>query len=111
MKTFLDSVILRNEYKVYESEDGYICESTKDQGDSYVHTIPDAVVEKAASILPGRQWAARDAELALKLTALQDGWKYTYGQKFHWLVQDVLVVLVATNRATMEWKGKKSCMT
>ena len=108
MKTFLGEVTLqRRTYRVYDTANGYTCESTNKQGDGKVHELPVEVIEHAASVLAGTQWAVKDAELALQAAATRDRWKYTYGHQYHYMVQDVLVVMVATGRATVEKDGKK----
>lgn len=100
------TIQLRNEHRVYKRADGnYFVESEDRHGAHHGQDVSSDVVDWLALNLAGAITNSERAADLLEWSADLD-LPYTYGHKLRYFAQDVLLVLVATGRATMAQEGR-----
>ena len=104
--TLLDRVHLRNPYEVYQRGDSYRVVGHSPNGQDHRHRITGEASRYLADKLRRRSVTASDAAEVLRPVAARFGLAYTYGDKVRYSAQAVLLVLVASGRASVEKVGR-----
>jgi hypothetical protein len=105
MRRAIGSVMLRNEYTVYECLDCYEVESANRHGQRFTQEVQFQVVEFMRVRLAGLNVTSDEAAAALELAAKELSLPYAYGHKLKFYAQAVLIVLVALARASHKKVG------
>lgn len=106
MKTLIKEVNLRNCHRVYQDNHDYQVEQISNKV-SYSYSISRQVVDYLFNQLQGSQVDVKEAVNILKPVANKLNLPFTYGYKLEYYTQEILVVLVAINKASVEKEGKK----
>lgn len=107
MRMLVGEVQLRNHYRIYDEGFQYLVEGENDHGQTHGQYVSVGVVEYLHRALAGQLVRVEDAEGVLGPVARQLVLPYTYGHKLHFYAQDVLIVLVALNRARVSKEGRR----
>jgi hypothetical protein len=102
----LDRIHLRNPYEVYQRGDSYRVVGYSPSGQDHRHRITGEAASYLADKLRRRSVTASDAAEILRPVAARFGLAYTYGDKVRYSAQAVLLVLVASGRASVEKEGR-----
>jgi len=97
-------VTLRNKYRVDREAETFRVWSANQRGADFGQTVEGKVVRYLANALQGQTVTVPEAERAL----VKSGFSlpYRYGHKLHFFAQTVLIVLVATRRASHRPVGR-----
>jgi hypothetical protein len=106
-REFVGSLELRNPRNVFRDGDWYFVEATDRNGKAYTERIPLAAVARVSDALKGRTAVVEDAVGVVSECASELSLPYTHGYKLHYYAQDILLVLVATGRASLKRKGRR----
>ena len=107
MPEFLRTIELRNRRDIYREGNDFIIVQ-KDQKDrEYSNSIPTFVVDYLFTQLKGKRVIREDAQEILEPKAAELNLPYQYGHQLGYYAQDVLLVLVALDRATITKEGRR----
>ena len=107
MGTFLRDIQLRNRRTVIRAKDSFIVTQTDRRGTRYSQTYPKAAVDKLYSLTRGETVSKDEAADRLRRHAVELGLKYHYGWRLNFVALDILVVFVATGRASVTKEGNR----
>lgn len=105
-REFVGKVELRNTYRVYSENGGYLVSGQNRRGQSFETEISPEAVSFLRERLAGKRVNAEDAGRTLAPKAERFKLPYTYGDKLRYSGQHVLTVLVALDQATVEKDGR-----
>lgn len=107
-KEFIGKVKLRNQHCIYRDAECFFVEQTMANGTKRpeVTFIPSCNIDHLYEFFHGKKITPQIAANYISSLAQQWGWPYTYGYKLSFYIQEILVVLVATGRATVLPNGK-----
>lgn len=102
----LKEIKLRNKHVVYGDGQDFRVVSSKERGIEHAQSIPSQNVERLAQLARGMIVTVPQAVSLFSAYCSDLDLPYTHGYKFQYHVQEMLLVLVATGRATMSKKGR-----
>lgn len=102
----IGKIKLRNEYEVYKEMNTIVIRNKIGKGtDISERRVEIKLIEKVYDILKNKSISIKEACSILKRYRL--GFKYSYGYKFQFEVQDILISLVALDRGTLRKEDRK----
>jgi hypothetical protein len=107
MAEFLKAIQLRNPRAIYRDEEGFVVEQDDPRGRKYSSTIPIFIVDYVYAHLKGKRVIVEDAEELLAPKAAEFSLPYRGGYKLQFYAQDVLLVLVALDKAKLIKDGRR----
>jgi 3-methyladenine DNA glycosylase/8-oxoguanine DNA glycosylase len=98
---------------VYREGEDYQVDTINDKQPTKVYTqqIPHRVVEFLYSEIRGQQVTRKDAASLLAKVVRKFGLPYTHGYKLGYYAQEILIVLISLERATLKKEGKRYLYT
>ncbi len=103
----LGEITLRNKHRIYGDGQGFRVVSCKEYGIEHVQVIPSQNIDRLMELSHGRTVTAPQAASLFGACCGDLDLPYTYGYKLQYYVQEMLLVLVATGKATMSKKGRR----
>ena len=103
---FLQEITLRNKHIVYRDKDNFRVAQIKESGEEHAHSILSENIERLMQLCHGKTMTVQQANALFGANCSDLDLPYTYGYKLRYYVQDMLLILVATGKATMSKKGK-----
>lgn len=98
---------MRNQHSIYKCGNSYICVSIDKRGVEHSIEIDKKIVGDVRKLLSGREWDLDTASDKLEPFAFENRWKFYYGYKLRFYIQDILLILVARGDAEFYKEGKK----
>ena len=111
MAQFLATIELRNRRDIYKEGDEFLILQTDKKGREYKRSIPSFVVDYLSAQLKGKRVIREDAQEILEPKAAEFNLPYHYGHQLGFYAQDVLLVLVALDKATFTKEGRRYMYT
>jgi len=103
---FLKEITLRNNHRVYSSDEDFRVVSVKERGVEYTRIIPSENIERLIQLCKGKTVTVKQAAILFGANCDDLDLPYTYGHKFEYYVQDMLLVLVANGKAKIDKKSR-----
>lgn len=103
----IGELTLRNDRRVYESGNAYWVVQVDRHGTEHAQEITSNVIEYVGRRLAGQEVAVEDAVEVLSEAVTRLRLPFSYGHKLRFYVQDVLIVLVALDRADLRRVGPR----
>ena len=101
----IKEITLRNKHFVYRDGDDFRVVSVKERGVEYTTIIPSENKERLMQLCQGKTVTKDRATILFGANCDNLDLPYTYGHNLKFYVQAMLLVLVATGKATMNKKG------
>jgi hypothetical protein len=102
----LQEIKLRNKHLVYTDGHDFRVVSVKEQGVEHTRVIPSENIERLAELSHGKTLTPPQATMLFGAYCSDLDLPYTFGHQLKYYVQDMLLVLVATERAKMSKEGR-----
>lgn len=93
-------------HRIYECHTGYRCVGIDRNGIEHADEIPKETVGSARETLSGGEWSVNTATATLESLAEADNWKFYYGYKLRFYVQDILLVIAAIGDGEYHRSGR-----
>lgn len=104
--TLIAEFQLKNLHRIYECHAGYRCVGIDRNGIEHTDKIPNDIVDSAHEVLQGGEWNVNTATAALESLAETDNWKFYYGYRLGFYVQDILLVIAAKDDGEFHRSGR-----
>ena len=111
MAEFLKTLELRNRRKIYRDGSNFLIKHEDSKGQMHSRSIPSFVVDYLFIQLKGKRVIRDDAQEILEPKAAEFNLPYHYGHQLGYYAQDVLLMLVALDKATMTKEGRRYLYT
>ena len=111
MAEFIKTIEMRNRRDIYKEGDEFLILQTDKKGREYKSSIPSFVVDYLFAQLKGKRIIREDAQEILETKAAEFNLPYHYGHQLGYYAQDVLLVLVALDKATITREGRRYIYT
>lgn len=105
MKKFIGEIQLRNSRRIYSEGEIFIVEQTDKNGRITTEKIDVKIVNSLRRVLKGKTVSVKEAFETLS-TIKGMILPYNHGYKLSYYAQDILIVLVALERASVEKVGR-----
>ena len=107
-RVFIDSVTLRNTYRVYKSGNNYVVRQTteKHKIQTFEYLVRAENVRRVGRLFEGTELTIRELANYLEAHSGEFTLDYTYGYKLYYVAEHILLVLCALGRAEVEREGR-----
>ncbi|OHB79962.1 MAG: hypothetical protein A2Z25_08340 [Planctomycetes bacterium RBG_16_55_9] len=102
----IKEITLRNKHYIYRDGDNFRAVSVKKQGVEYVNIIPSENIQILNQLCQDKTVTKDKATIFFGANCDNLDLPYTYGHKLKYYVQDMLLILVAIGKATINKKGR-----
>ena len=111
MSKFLKTIELRNSRDIYRDGTEFLIVQKDKKGREYSRSVPSFVVDYLLMQLKGKRVIREDAQEILEPKAGEFNLPYHYGHQLGYYAQDVLLILVALDKATKTKEGRRYIYT
>jgi len=109
MSQFIGKVVLRNTREIFQENSKFKVKYKKKSGETYSTLIEKRLIDYVFKKFSGREFIVEDVENLLSKRDIQERFNipFKFGYKLHFYAQEVLVILIALNKATLEKHGRR----
>lgn len=102
----IDEITLHNKHSVYRDGNNFRVVTQKKEGVEYTKILPSENVKRLLQLCQGKTITKDQATILFNSNCDNLDLPYSYGHKLKYYVQDMLLVLVAMGKATVNKKGR-----